>query len=83
MAKYFFFSANVNNIRNNTKGMHIHLDRLADAVTAIEEKQDGTAKTMELIHILVNFDCSIFRIIYLPFLIIILILFPIFSSYAE
>ena len=53
---YYFFSllANVNNIRSNTKGMTINIERLADSVSAIEERQDQSAKSNELIHILVS-----------------------------
>lgn len=48
------FLANVNNVRTNTKGMSINMDKLADSVLSMEEKQDQTAKSIELIHILVS-----------------------------
>lgn len=41
-------------MRTNTKGMNINIERLADSVAAIEERQEHSAKTMELIHILVH-----------------------------
>ena len=47
------FLANVNNVRTNTKGMSINIDKLADSVIAIEERQDQSSKSIELIHILV------------------------------
>ena len=34
--------------------MHINVDRLADSVANMEERQEESSKTMEMIHILVS-----------------------------
>lgn len=43
----------MNNVRTNTKGMGINLERLADLVVSMDERQESTAKSVEMIHILV------------------------------
>lgn len=67
--------ANVNNIRSNTKGLNINVERLAESVIAIEEKQEQSAQSIEMIHTLVikNRD----------FLVFILPLFPIIFFIAS
>ena len=44
----------MNNVRTNTKGMGINIEKLADLVLSLDERQESTAKAIEMIHILVG-----------------------------
>lgn len=77
------FIANVNNIRSNTKGMSINFEKLADTVIAMEERQDESSKSTELIHTLVSILLLIFILFFSKYTLFPSILFYVIIAWRK